>query len=152
MPSLALSNIDEYISSSKRTDVIEIVHGEQKRYISNMGYDLTNFEFSTNIEWFNAVVTYDNTKTNLTIGSLTKIDTETPYNRTDMMVVTDAANGVVEFRIPENFVPSTLTVPVDSNTPLVGLVTIKVNTDTSASFPVINKESVLVVIRYATIV
>ena len=148
MASLRLSNIDQYISGKVRTDAIEIVVGEQKRFISNSGINLTNYSFTTKIEYFNATVNYVDSDT-VTITSFSKINQEFDSDRNDLVVVTNAAAGNVEFRIPRTLVRKEVAVPIDSSTPLIVAVTITVNKDTTSTFPIIDKETVLIINRYA---
>jgi hypothetical protein len=148
MSSLRLSNIDEYISGKVRTDAIEIVVGEQKRFICNSGINLTNYSFTTKIEYFNATVTNIDSDV-VTITSFSKINQQFDSDRTDIVVVTNAVAGNVEFRIPRTLVRKEVEVPIDSATPLIVAVTITVNRDTTASFPIIDKETVLIINRYA---
>lgn len=146
--SLRLSNIDEYIGGNVRTDAIEVVVGEQKRFISNSGVDLTNYSFTTKVEYFRATVTYlsDN---GVAINSFSKINEEFDSDRTDIIVVTDAAAGDLEFRIPKNLVRPEVEVPIDSSTPLIAAITVTINRDTTSAFPTIDRETVLIINRYA---
>lgn len=148
MASLRLSNIDEYISGKVRTDAIEVVVGEQKRFICNSGVDLTNYSFTTKVEYFNATVTNIDSDT-VTINSFSKVSAEYDSDRTDIVVVTDAAQGDVEFRIPATLVREEVTVPIDAASPLIAAVTITINRDTTAAFSIIDKETVLIINRYA---
>lgn len=147
MANLRLSNIDEYISGNVRTDAIEIVRGEQKRFVANTGVNLTNYEFTTKVDYFNAAVEYSGDT--VTINQFARVINTTDSEFTTIINVTDAANGDVEFRIPENLVPGEIDVPIDSASPLVVAVTVKINRDTTAAFSTIDRETVLIIVRYA---
>lgn len=153
MATLRLSNIDEYVSGNVRTDAIEIVRGEQKRFVANTGVNLTNYSFTTQVTYFNASVTYSGTAPNETVAitGFSQVINTTDSDFTNIVVVTNASNGDVEFRIPQNLVPSEINVPIDSASPLVAVVTTTINRDTTASFPIIDKESVAIIVRYAPV-
>lgn len=149
--SLKVSNIDQYVKGSVRTDVIEIVRGEQKTFAANVSLDLTNYSFDTKVSYWNASVSYSGSGASetVTINSLNRVASTDDSDFTNIVVVTDAAGGSVEFRIPKNIVPGEIDVPVDSATPLIAMITTTINRDTTASFPTIDKETVLVIVRYA---
>ena len=151
MATLRLSNIDEYVSGNVRTDAIEIVRGEQKRFVANTGVDLTNYSFTTQVTYFNASVAYSGTAPNetVTITGFSPVSGTTDSDFSTIVVVTDAANGDVEFRIPSNLVPAEIDVPIDTASPLVAVVTTTINRDTTASFPIIDKESVAIIVRWS---